>query len=197
LTCLKRRIGVDLDGVVRNLYHPLVNAIKRDHPKIKIDPIEKWTDYHIWNHFKLKGKPVDEWWFKQLWFDRYVEEVYHRNSFTYPWACEVLKKQKSKGHKVIFITAQPNSKCIGWTMYFISKWKIPFNEIHFTEYESKHKVECDVYIEDSPKQVRMLAHRNVFVYDQPWNRQLEEDNIIYPRFKSWLEIDKELNRRFQ
>jgi len=184
-----------MDGVVRNLYHPLVQVFKREHPKIKIDSIEDWTDYRIWNHFKNKGKPVDEGWFKSLWFGRHVEEIYFRNSFTYPWACEVLKKQQSKGHKIIFITAQPNNVCMGWTMYFISKWVIPFDEIHFTRYDSKYKVDCDVYIEDSPYQIEVLRDNGCrpWVYDQPWNRNCK------PAFRvnSWLEIDKELNRRFQ
>jgi len=56
LDYLSRRIGVDIDGVVRNLYIPLIKCFKDNHRKIKVDPISKWTDYHIWNHFKLNGK---------------------------------------------------------------------------------------------------------------------------------------------
>jgi hypothetical protein len=189
-----------MDGVVRDLYHPLVQVVKREHPRIKIDPIEEWTDYHIWNHFKLKGQPVNEAWFKQLWFDRHVEEIYYKQSFTYPYAIEVLKHLKSKGHKIIFITASPNRKCMGWTMYFISKWQIPFNEIHFTDYDSKYKVDCDVYIEDSPYQAGKLADHygfsSVWLYNQPWNKDIGWRDYC-KKFDSWLDIEKEINRRFQ
>jgi uncharacterized HAD superfamily protein len=202
---LSRRIGVDIDGVVRNLYHPLVKVFKEQHKRFKIDPIEEWTDYKIWNHFTFNGKPADEHWFKKLWFDDHAEYIYRKGAFAYPWACEVLKHLKSKGHKIILISAQPSRKCMGLTLQWINDWKVPWNEVHFTEYNSKSNVDCNVYIEDSPYQITKLSHRkgyrNTWVYDQPWNQTYNyynKDHIWYnPRFKSWLEIEKEINRRFQ
>jgi phage terminase large subunit len=167
---------------------------------MKIDPIEEWTDYHIWNHFKLKGKPVNEAWFKNLWFDRHAEFIYRKGAFAYPWACEVLKHLKSKGHKIIFISAQPSQKCMGLTVQWLSDWKVPWNEIHFTDYESKAKVDCDVYIEDSPAQCKKISNKvsfaQIWIYNQPWNKEYREHSFCHG-YDSWLEIEKEINRRFQ
>ena len=200
MTSLTRRIGVDMDGVVRNMYHPLIHIFQTYYKNVDIDPIEKWTNYKIWNHFYDENGPVDEAWFKNIWFNGWAEVIYWKQAFCYPYATEVLRKQQDKGHKIIFITAQPSRYTMGLTMKFISKWAIPFDEIHFTDYDSKYKVDCDVYIEDSPHQLKSLCknthYHNVWVYDQPWNREFgwkyDKD-----RFYSWLDIDKELNRRFQ
>jgi len=195
LDYLSRRIGIDIDGVVRNLYYPLIQAFRQNHKTYKIDPIEEWTNYEIWNHFKLNGKPCNEAWFKNLWFDRHAEYIYRKGAFAYPYACEVLKHLKSKGHKIIFISAQPNQLCMGLTIQWLNDWKVPWNEIHFTDYYSKHKVDCDVYIEDSPMQFSNLVMNNkpVWMYSQPWNKSVPAVN----RFNDWLEIEKEINRRFQ
>jgi uncharacterized HAD superfamily protein len=196
-----RRIGVDIDGVVRNLYHPLCDVFKQYFKSVEFDPIEKWTNYKIWNHFRNKktGKVVDEKWFKDIWFRRHADYIYFRASFCYPYATEVLKKQRDKGHKIIFITAQPSRYTMGLTLNFMSKWRIPFDEIHFTDYESKYNVDCDIYVEDSPYQIQRIGAgkttSHVWIYDQPWNKIII--NPGYKRFNSWLEIDKELNRRFQ
>ncbi len=187
-----QRIGIDIDGVVRNLYDPLISCFKQEHPKIKIDPIKEWINYKIWNHFILRGQPVDKNWFKSQWFERYAEECYLENAFPYPYVAESLKHLKSKGYKIIFISAQPNRNCMGLTVEWLGIHKIPFNEIHFTDYWSKDKVNCDLYIEDSPIQFSSLvmAHKKVFIYDQPWNRNIPATN----RFISWIDIVKEINR---
>jgi len=107
----------------------------------------------------------------------------------------VNRRFKSEGHKIIFISAQPSRQCMGLTFQWLNDWKIPWNEVHFTEYESKSKVACDVYIEDSPAQLSLLTcdDKTVFMYNQPWNKSAPAVN----RFNSWLDIEKEINRRFQ
>ena len=190
-----KRIGVDIDGVIRNLYVPLVSYFDLYHHDIDIDPISEWTNYKIWNHFRRKGKPVDEKWFKNIWFKREARSIYLDHAYPYPYAAESLHYIKSMGHKIILISAQPNRLTMGLTMQWISKKSIPFDEIHFTDYSSKAKVSCDIYIEDSPHQLSELAMANkvVFIYDQPWNRNAPAAN----RFHSWPDIVYEIKEEVE
>jgi uncharacterized HAD superfamily protein len=195
-----KRIGVDIDGVIRNLYIPLVSYFDIYHHDVEIDPISEWTNYKIWNHFRRKGKPVDEKWFKDIWFVREAQSIYKDCAYPYPYAAESLDYIKSMGHKIVLISAQPNRLTMGLTIQWLRKRDIQFDEIHFTDYDSKAKVNCDIYIEDSPYQAGKIADHygfsSVWIYNQPWNNS-DGWHSFCKRWYSWPDMAQEIKERYK
>ena len=71
LICLKAmiRIGIDIDGVMRDLYNPLIKKYKEIFPNKKVRPIEQW-DYKIENNFEIGEK------IRVYWFNFWANEIY-------------------------------------------------------------------------------------------------------------------------
>ena len=91
--------------------------------------------------------------------------------------------------KKIFITAR-NKK----TMGFVNKWleykKIQLdNVIVVNANESKAILDYNIFLDDSPIQVKQIAHSKkiALVYNQPWNREIKENNNII-RVKNLFDV---------
>lgn len=159
----KLDIGVDLDGVVRNLYHPLVELFREEMPNETIKDVQFWDDYRVSKHTSIGDRIY------RYWFVDWAAKLYG-NAPAYDETVRDLSLLKSLGHKIHFITAQPNQICELLTLQWIQDEVINYDSIHFTQ--DKWKVECDCYVDDSPEQLRAYnAHGRIsFKLMQPWNR---------------------------
>ena len=186
------RIGIDIDGTIRDIYTPLIECFKKKYPNGEVKSIKKWNDYKIWKHFKNDDKIIDEDVFKKFWFDgSYTNEIYRDYSLLYENVLKGLYLLKKDGHKIILISAQSNDNTKALTMEWLGDtvlYQDLVDEIHFTEYETKGNVLCDIYIEDSPKQLEFLLdssnylrYSDLYVMDRPWNQ-----NAIGTRVKDMV-----------
>ena len=90
----------------------------------------------------------------------------------YPGAVDGLRALLDAAH-VAIITTKP-TWAIPDTLAWLSALELPLREVHITS--DKAAVECDVYVEDSPKQLAALRrHRPDAVvcrWVRPWNEPL-------------------------
>lgn len=156
-------IGVDIDGVVRDLYHPLVSIFREKLPNEQIKDVKEWDDYRVAAHTSVGARIY------KLWFVDWAVKLYS----TAPAYNEVIRDLvllRELGHKIHYISAQPNQLCELLTLEWLQNEVIYYDSVHFTQ--EKWRIECDAYVDDSPEQLRNYTTNGklAFKYMQPWNR---------------------------
>ncbi len=157
------RLGIDLDGVVADFNSGWVGRYNSEFGSdITTDQVDSWDAMGDLTHFESMGA-----------FWRWASHGDHGSVFrhleTYPGAIDTLSRL-ARDHEIVIITAKPD-----WAVHDTFAWiadrRIPTREVHITE--AKWRVPCDVYLDDSPRQIDEL-HRNrpeaaVCRFVRPWN----------------------------
>lgn len=174
------RIGIDVDGVLRNLYIKLVEVYLREFPDGWCRPVSEWHQYNIDNDFSI-GKDIYDFWFNS----KHTKEIYMESpSFS---GIDIID-QIAEDNEIEIITNQPNPNTAQYTLQWLQNLNIPYNGLHFTK--DKEFIDCDIYVDDSAEQILNLRNENkrVAVVDQPWNNngQLTDEDII--RVKDFYEF---------
>jgi hypothetical protein len=92
----------------------------------------------------------------------------------------------AEGHEIVVLTAKPDW-AIPDTLRWLADRRVPTREIHVLD--DKHRVECDVYLDDAPAVLEdLVAHRPkalVCRMIQPWNRPVRGavDVTDWPTFE--------------
>jgi 5'(3')-deoxyribonucleotidase len=173
------RLGIDLDGVVADFNRGWMRAYNDEfdadlHP----DQVQFWDGLHSLTHF------VDMAGFWDWARDHGGHSVF-RFLEPYPGAVETLRDLNRAGHDIVILTAKPD-----WAVHDTLEWladhRIPTREIHVLE--DKWRVDCDLYLDDSPHVVRgYVAHRaagQVCRFVRPWNDPVEGAHDVH----SWEEF---------
>jgi len=186
----KLRIGVDLDNTSGDYEGALRHKVAQqlgvaDHEIAEKFPIVK--DYAMGNNgwhqmdtqekfFEMHSKAVEDGMFADMKAYADVSDVL--------WRCHGL------GHHIRVITARflkPGDRyVVGRTTFeWLDKNQIPVDDIAFTEH--KTDVDADVYIDDSPSNIRRLraAGKTVIIYHQEYNKDIEG-----LRAHNWLEVEQ-------
>ena len=153
------RIGVDIDGVLRDFVGSLLIQYYKDFPNHEVEAITEW-DLH--NFFPV-GKAIYPYAFNVK-----AKEVFE-DAEPYPGAYVAMIALKERGHEIIYVTTQPHGKEIH-TLNWLLKHNFPYDGLVITG--MKDIANCDVYIDDGPHNIKALqdAGKEVVIYDQPWNR---------------------------
>lgn len=122
-----------------------------------------------------------------------VEDGMFSDMEAYENVSEVLWRAHDKGHHIRIVTARflkPGDRyqVIKTTGEWLDKNEIPVDDIAFTD--QKTDIDADVYIDDSPSNIRNLraAGKTVIIFDQKYNRDF--DGL---RAANWLEVESILN----
>ena len=156
------RIGIDCDGVLRDLIPDIVGLIKEKHPEHadKILTPTSW-DWEDWLPFWTEDEA------EQFIFEDNSEKLFGRDSTPIKEAIEdwsVLKAWAIRnGHELVLVSAQ-REHCKDITREFLAKNGFTFDEYHFTK--EKWSVDVDVLIDDSPEKLDIFKERSV-AYGQP------------------------------
>jgi uncharacterized HAD superfamily protein len=197
---LKRRLGIDIDGVIRDLYIPLKKMFQKEFEGfIRVKDISDWNDYRIHKFFYLHGEPIKEQQFKYYWFVKFAKEIYLDKSKPYSHAVKYINDLYAN-YQIILISSQPNSQTMKYTLEWLDKYAILYDELHFTQYGQKEKVKCDLYLDDSPSEITALRkhNENAWYFDQPWNRTTETPSSDFmQRVWGWQDYARKVRRRFQ
>jgi len=184
------RVGVDLDGVVADftggwirLYNAQFGA------SLAPEQVTTWDAPEQLTHFRAM---TDFWRWARTAGGR------GRSLFAdlepYPDAVAGLRKLLDVAH-VTIITTKP-TWAIPDTLRWLSRLDLPLREIHITS--DKSAVECDVYLEDSPLQLRNLRrHRPgaiVCRFVRAWNRPVD-GCVDVTDFDDLLVVVSELSRQ--
>lgn len=159
------RLGIDLDGVVADFnrgwtaaYNDAFDAALRP------DEVVSWDSPLALTHFR----DMPAFW---AWAKDHGGHSVFRHLEPYPGAIETLTALDDAGHDVVILTAKPD-----WartdTLRWLADHEVPTREIHLLE--DKHRVRCDVYLDDAPHQVADIARARadqatVCRFVRPWN----------------------------
>lgn len=163
------RLGIDLDGVVADFNRGWMQAYNlRFGAELVPEMVTTWDSPLELTHFP----DMPAFW---RWARNHGGHSIFRHLEPYPTALDTLRELDAAGHHVVVITAKPD-----WAVHDTFEWladhRIPTREVHITE--AKHRVDCDVYLDDSPEQVQRItaarsATATVCRFVRPWNVPVE------------------------
>jgi len=142
-------VGVDIDGVLRNIDTTLMTIFKREHPgSVKSDIISGWDFPNVDLPHSVK---------MDILFKQCPEEIF-ADSLPYDGVIEEFLELKKwvedNGGKVACVTHQ-KPDIIYHSLSWLGKHKFNFEEIHVTR--NKHNAPIDYLIDDSPGNYKMWS----------------------------------------
>ncbi len=163
------RIGIDVDGVLRDFPRAVVTRFKKAAPNmVTSDVVTGWRFPNIALSWKTKAGLI---------FGKWAEEIYG-GAEPMLGACEEfhrLKKwAKRNGHELVCVTN--NTRRLGvYTREWLDKHGFTFDEYHFRG--DKENVAIDYLVDDSPEVfeawVRAKGDDSHFIlFDHPYNREV-------------------------
>ena len=176
------RIGIDCDGVLRDLIPCITDSIKKTHPEHadKILAVETW-DWVDWLPF-WTNEEAEKYIFEDNYIDFFGVECPPIKEAVEDWN-KLREWADEHGHKLILVSAQ-RKNCEELTEAWLKKYGFDFDEIHYTKH--KWSVDVDVLIDDSPEKLdifndRSVAYGRPICYKQTWNQGSQ---------KKYMTIDK-------
>jgi 5'(3')-deoxyribonucleotidase len=173
----KIRLGIDVDGVLRDFDSKVIEIAKQVYPDKILGEVTRGWDF--------PNIDVDIKELSKLWQETHCEEIY-RNAELMPNVKEEFKLLKEwcrtqrPGYQFICVTAQmPYNAC--HTHYWLGKHYFNFLEVHISNH--KHKIDIDYLIDDSPKNytkwVEAGRDEKAFIlFNRPYNEDCPATNRI-------------------
>jgi hypothetical protein len=161
------KVGVDIDGVLRNFAESLVRQYKIYNPKSRVTPVNQWTKYELEDYFS-GGNPV-----KDFFIRTHPEKVYLEAN-PYKGAKQFIDRLNEKGHKVHLVSYQPTSEIKHLTRIWLAKNQIQNVYLNFTEDRQKFNLGLDVLLDDYTENLNDVKYRTrgalPIAMDRPWNQ---------------------------
>jgi 5'(3')-deoxyribonucleotidase len=176
--------GVDLDGVVGDFYGAMrkIAAVWLDRP---LDSLTKEVSFGLgeWGLAEYGG-------YERLHRFAVSERNLFRDMEPIKDAPAILRKLSSKGIRIRIITHRlflkySHKASITQTVDWLDSWDIPYWDLCFMA--DKGAVGADVYIDDSPSNVKRLRDLDckTIVFTNSTNRE-----ITGPRADNWQEVER-------
>lgn len=176
---MRIRLGIDLDGVVANFIEGWMLLYNMEFGgNLTADMVDHWDAAHDLTHFT----DMNDFW---QWAGASGNgPTIFRELPPYPGALETLG-ELATCNDIVILTMKPD-----WagpdTFSWIADHHIPTREVHLIR--DKWKVECDIYLDDSPFAVPALVKNRpdsiVCRFVRPWNKPVEGAIDIH----SWEEF---------
>jgi uncharacterized HAD superfamily protein len=163
------RLGIDLDGVVCDFNAGWMRLHMAEFgSKLKPEMVVGWNNLHELGGFA--DMPAF-WKWARANEDR---PSIFRHLEPYPEALETMCALRDQGHRIVILTAKPRW-AIPDTLRWIADHELPTEEIHIRY--RKYRVDCDVYLDDSPIVLPdLVRHRPgaaICRMIRPWNGPVE------------------------
>ena len=175
------RIAIDLDGVLADASKIWIRLLKqRFEITIKKEDVNEWDIYRKLGISRKEFEDV----FNDAWKEWELVEETEENLF------QKINLIKNLG-KTDLVTAR-NQKTMNDVMKWLEEKKIKFDNIIVVgEFESKAKLDYDIFIDDSPIQITEMANSGKLslLYMQPWNDDIKERNNLI-KIKNFEEVEK-------
>ena len=170
------RIGIDCDGVLRDLITCITDSVKETHPQHadKILESTSW-DWEQWLPFWTNDE-TEKYVFEDNYLDFFGVECPPIKSSVEDWS-KLRAWAIENDHELVLVSAQ-REHCIEPTEAWLKEWGfVGFDEIHFTK--QKWAVDVDVLIDDSPEKLKDFDEKSVnggraICMKQTWNKDCQK-----------------------
>ena len=176
------RIGIDVDGVLRDLIGHLTNHIKENHPEYA-DQILTSTSWN-WNDWLpfWTEEEAEKYIFEDNYIDLFGIDCPPIQSSLEDWI-PLKRWAEDNGHELVLVSAQ-REHCEEPTTEWLKKYGFDFEEIHYTQ--NKWAVDVDVLIDDSPSKLKKFNERSVnhghsICMKQSWNKECQDSSMSIDR----------------
>ena len=140
-----KKIGIDVDGVLRDFSGDLYEVVKRERPqwlKPGVDVITEWDMEKCFNASR------DE--LKEMYWYRHVDELFG-NGKSFSGNVEFLRwMMENTEHKYYCISSQ-KKHARHYTLKWLGNQQLNFEEVRFVRGEEKWKQDVDFLLDDSPE----------------------------------------------
>ena len=184
------RIGIDCDGVLRDLIPAIIDGIKTTHPQHAdkiLTPIS-W-DWQDWLPFWTEEE-AEKYIFEDNSLDFFGPECPAIESAVEDWN-KLRAWAIENGHQLCLVSAQ-REDCKEPTMAWLKKWGfVGFDEIHFTH--QKWSVDVDYLIDDSPEKLNDFNEWSVnegksICMKQTWNQECQNSDLSIDRLSDIMSL---------
>ena len=175
---MKQRIGIDVDGVLRDFCHGLIRAVKAYHPEyIKKDKEipEQYLhirDWHLEKNFNCTKEDLQQiyWHDHAKWimgngraFKENVRTLkYWIKHYNHEWVCVTSQKEHARHY----------------TLSWLGKYELNFDKVVFAKGKNKWQVDVDYLIDDSPSNYNYWFdgrqdEDGFILLDRPYNQHID------------------------
>ena len=185
---MKTRIGIDIDGVLRNFSLDLYNVIREHYPDYIKDGSEnvysveetpkEMTDWDLENSFNSPKKEI-----QRIYREEHAETILGSGT-PFKKNVDYLREQiKKDEHTFIAVTSQ-HPICCHHTLSWLGKQELGFSSVVFKKGRRKWQVEVDYLVDDSPNnydawiQGRQMEDGFILM-DRPWNQKIKSKYRVF------------------
>ena len=184
------RIGIDVDGVLRDFCGSLVNVVKEKYPhylkdefKPEVEPSLDGgmiTEWYLANNFNCSKEQLQEIYWKdhahtimgdgQPMYGA-IKQMYD----LFDWAEE-------NDHTLVCITSQ-KAHARHYTLSWLGKYGMNFDTVYFRRGREKWKVDVDYLVDDSPNNHKAWVYgrgmeEGFILMDAPYNQDINSNYRI-------------------
>ena len=176
------RIGIDCDGVLRDLTGNIANHISENHPehKDKLLTPNSWN-WNDWIPFWSEDES-EQYIFEDNYIDIFGIDCPPIQSSIEDWK-KLKRWAEDEGHELVLVSAQrEQTKDI--TDEWLDYYGFDFKEKHYTH--QKWSVDVDILIDDSPKKLGIFKKKSInngmpIVFKQNWNTKSQKSKMTIDR----------------
>ena len=174
------KIGIDVDGVLRDFCDGLTKVVREHYPHYIKDDFVEIDNWKLANNFNCTKKDLQEIY----WYDH--AHTIMGNSIPIYGAIrqmyELFSWADENNHSVVCVTSQkPHAR--HYTLSWLGKYGLNFDTVYFRKGWKKWMVDVDYLVDDSPNNydnwVRGRGMQEGFILmDRPYNQHIKSNYRI-------------------
>lgn len=192
-------IGIDIDDTIAQYTNDLLRALSR-HKNVPLESLKRPDSYSMFGHDWPGINSHQDF----LDFHNMLvrEENFFSKATPQPYAPEAIESLREQGAMIRIITtrfcsddAQDKSLVMMETAKFLLNNKFVYDE--FVISSNKDDILCDVYVDDSPSNVKkfLAAGREIIVPNTTGYTEDTAAEFNVPLMESWVQGEEMLSRR--
>ena len=179
---MKKRIGIDVDGVLRDFSTDLYRVIKDHYPEYikpgsenvySVEEVRKeMTDWDLENSFSAPKEEI-----QRIYREEFAHTILSNGTPIRENVDYLRKRIKEDEYTFVCVTSQ-HPMCCHHTLSWLGKHELGFSSVVFKKGRRKWQVEVDYLVDDSPNNFHSWVYgrqqeEGFILMDQPWNEKIK------------------------